>query len=148
MKRRILIIALIVIAVGAFIAYRIYSDETKDIVNRKPDHQTTTAQLVAAFEKDSSSAMKTYLDKIIEVRGKVKSVDTSGTVILGDEGSESSLIFSLDRRHINDYKNARAGMEVLMQGKCTGASLGEEMMGIRLGTTIEFNFAGVKKKSL
>jgi hypothetical protein len=148
MKRNILIILLVVFVFGGFFAYRIYSDETKDIVNRQPDLKTTAAELVAAFEKDSSSAMKTYIDKIIEVTGKVRSIDTSGAVILGDEGSESSVIFSLDRRHLNDHKEARAGEAVVMQGKCTGVRLGEEIMGIRLGTTIEFNFAGVKKKSL
>jgi hypothetical protein len=146
MKRNILVSIMVIVIFGGYLAYRMYSDETVDVVNRKADVNISADALIAAFEKDSSSAMKTYVDKVIEITGAVKTVDTSGTVILGAPGSESSIVFSLDRRHMNDYKNLKAGDAVVMQGKCTGARMGEEIMGITLGTTIEFNFAGLKNK--
>jgi hypothetical protein len=146
MKRNILITILVIVVFGGYLGYRMFMDETMDVVNRNADVSISADALVAAFEKDSSSAMKTYLDKLIEVSGIVKGVDTSGTIILGAAGSESSIVFGLDRRHLNDHKNLETGDPVVMQGKCTGARMGEEMMGISLGTTIEFNFAGVKKK--
>jgi hypothetical protein len=146
MKRNILVSIMVIVIFGGYLAYRMYSDETVDVVNRKADVNISADALIAAFEQDSSSAMKTYVDKVIEITGAVKTVDTSGTVILGAPGSESSIVFSLDRRHMNDYKNLKAGDAVVMQGKCTGARMGEEIMGITLGTTIEFNFAGLKNK--
>jgi hypothetical protein len=146
MKRNILISVLVIVVFGGYLGYRIYMDETVDVVNRKTGIRISADALIAAFEKDSTSAMKTYLDKLIEVTGIVKNIDTSGTVILGAAGSESSVVFSLDRRHLNDHKNLKPGDPVVMQGKCTGARMGEEMMGILLGTTVEFNFSGVKKK--
>lgn len=147
MTRKILITALVVIVFGSFLAYHFYSNETSDVVNRDPDIKVNAASLVAAFEQDSSSAMKTYLDKVVEVTGTVKKIDTSGTIILGSEGSESSVVFSLDRRHLKDYTETSTGSTVVMQGKCTGFTPGEDMLGVSMGTTIEFNFAGVKKKN-
>lgn len=146
MKRNILISILVIVVFGGYLAYRMYADETIDVVKQNADVNISADALIAAFEKDSSSALKTYVDKVISVSGTVKTIDTSGTVILGAQGTESSIVFSLDRRHLKDYKFLNAGEAVIMQGKCTGAEMGEEMMGISLGTTIEFNFAGVKKK--
>jgi hypothetical protein len=147
MKRNILITILVIVVFGGYLGYRIYMDETVDVVNRNADVNISADALIAAFEKDSSSAMKTYMDKLVEVTGVVKAVDTSGTVILGSPGMESSIVFSLDRRHLSDHKDLKAGDMVVMQGKCTGARMGEEIMGISLGTTIEFNFAGLKRKN-
>jgi hypothetical protein len=147
MKRNILISILVILVFGGYLAYRMYTDETLDVVKQNADVNISADALIAAFEKDSSSALKTYVDKVVGVTGTVKTIDTSGTVILGAQGTESSILFSLDRRHLNDYKSLKAGDVVMMQGKCTGARMGEEMMGISLGTTIEFNFAGVKRKN-
>jgi hypothetical protein len=147
MKRKILITALIIIVFGSFLAYHFYTNETEDVVNQQPDIRMHSDKLVAAFEQDSSSAIKNYRGKVIEVTGTVKKIDTSGTIILGTNSSESSVVFSLDRRHMQDYKTTAVGNEAVIQGKCTGFTPGEDMLGVTLGTTIEFNFAGIKKKN-
>jgi hypothetical protein len=147
MKRKILITVFVIIVFGSFLAYHFYSNETSDVVNQQPDIHTNAVNMLAAFEHDSSSAMKTYIDKIVEVTGTVKKIDTSGAIILGTEDSESSLVFSLDRRHLKDYIQTNPGSVAVMQGKCTGFTPGEDMLGVMMGSTIEFNFAGVKKKN-
>jgi hypothetical protein len=147
MKRNIVISILVIVVIGGFFAYRMYSNETTDVVNQQPDAKTTAAAMFAAFDKDSSSALKNYLGKVVEVTGSVKKIDTSGTIILGTDGSESSIVLSLDRRHLKDYEKTAVGKEAVMQGKCTGFRPGEEMLGVNLGSSIEFNFAGVKKKN-
>ena len=143
MKRKILFAAVILIVVAAIIIYRMYSQQTEDIVDQTADARITAKELIAAFEKDTAAARIQYVDKIIEVTGTVKKVDTSGSVVLGIEGTESGVVFGLDRRHMDDYKKISPGKQATLQGKCTGFTM-EEMMGINLGTTVTLNFAGVK----
>lgn len=145
MKRKILPVILLLIVVGGIIGYRMYSMKTDDIVNQKPDVTIAAADLIKAFEKDSAAARKQYLDKVIAVSGAVTKIDTAGSVTLGgSQGSESSVVFSLDTRHATDYQKVKEGTTATLQGKCIGYEIGEEMMGLNLGTTIKMNFGGVK----
>jgi uncharacterized protein YneF (UPF0154 family) len=146
MKRKILIGLLIVIVIGVIIGYRMYSKTTRDLVDSEPDISISARNLLAAFEQDTASARRTYVDKVIAVTGTVKSIDTSGTIILGNPDQQSSLVFGLDRRHLKDHEQVKVGSEATLQGKCVGYEKGEEMLGVSLGTNVQFNFAGVKNK--
>ena len=147
MKRKIVIGILIIIVIGGIIAYRIYDERTPDIVNGKPDIVTDAATLIAAFNSDTASASKKYIDKVIEVTGTVKSIDTSGAIVLGEAEGESAVVCGLDRRHLRDHEQVTKGSVAVIQGKCTGYDKGEEILGVSLGTTIQLAFAGVKIKN-
>ena len=146
MKRKIIIAVVIILLVAGFFGYRMYKEETPDIVNKKPDVKTNVTNLVAAFEKDTASAIKMYLDKIVEVTGTVKSIDTSGSIILGDEGT-SEVIAGLDRRHLKDYEKIKVGSIAIIQGVCSGYSKsdGDDLLA-SLGATVELRSAGVKNQ--
>jgi len=146
MKRKIIIGILIIIVIGGIIAYRMYDERTPDVVNRKPDIVTDAASLIAAFNTDTASASKEYLDKVIEVTGTVKSIDTSGAIVLGSGEDASSVVCGLDRRHLRDHEKVTKGSVAVIQGRCTGYEKGEEMLGVSLGTTVQLAFAGVKIK--
>jgi hypothetical protein len=147
MKRKIILGVLLVIVVAAVIGYRMYSMKNDDLVDQKPDVTIAAVDLVKAFNKDTAAARKQYLDKVIEVSGSVAKIDTAGSITLvGEEGSQSSVVFGLDKRHTEDYKKIKTGSNATLQGKCIGYEVGEEMMGINLGTTVKINFAGVKNK--
>ncbi|MFL5774216.1 MAG: OB-fold protein [Flavisolibacter sp.] len=146
MKRKIIIGILIIIVIGGIIAYRMYDERTPDVVNRKPDIVTDAASLIAAFNSDTASASKKYVDKVIEVTGTVKSIDTSGAIVLGDSESESAVVCGLDRRHLRDHEQVTKGSVAVIQGRCSGYEKGEEILGVSLGTTIQLAFAGVKIK--
>jgi hypothetical protein len=149
MKRTIIIIVILVLAIGGFIGYRMFDEKTPDVTDQKPDVVITARELIAAFDRDTASASKMYIDKVIEVSGTVNSVDTSGSVVLGEPGSASSVTVSLDRRHINDHKNLKIGSAAVLQGICSGYSKAggdpDDLLA-GLGTTVELNFAGVKDK--
>lgn len=148
MKRKILLGVLLLIVIGGIIGYRLYSMKTDDLVDQKPDATLTAVDLIKAFEKDSAVARKRYLDKVLRVSGTVTKVDTAGSVTLGgSEGSESSVVFSLDNRYAKDYGKVKAGATATLQGKCIGYEIGEEMMGLNLGTTVKMNFGGVKAEN-
>jgi hypothetical protein len=149
MKRKILIGVLILIVVAAIIGYRMYSKQTPDIVQDDPDVAVTAKDLIAAFEKDTAAAGKLYLDKIIEVTGRIKSVDTSGAVIMGEESTASEVVIGLDRRHIGDAGKIKVGTVAVLQGICSGynkSSGDPDDLLASLGATIQLRSAGIKVK--
>jgi len=147
MKRPIIIIILLILAIVAVIVFIKIKEETPDVVNKTPDAALEAGSLLAAFDKDTASAIKSYLNKIIEVTGNVKSIDTSGAVILGEEGNSSEVVVGLDRRHMKDHEKLKVGSVAVLQGVCSGYSKGggDDLLA-SLGTTVELRSAGVKEK--
>jgi len=147
MKRTIIIIVLVLIAVGGLYIYQLTQEKTPDVVNKKPDVVITAAELIAAFDKDTASARKNYIDKIVEVTGNVKRIDTTGSVVLGEEGSASEVTIGLDRRHLKDHEKLKVGSTAVLQGVCSGydKGSGDDLLA-SLGTTVQLRSAGVKNK--
>jgi len=147
MKRTILIVVILVIAVGGWYAYRLYQEKTPDIVNKKPDVIITVKDLLSAFNKDTTAARKQFVDKILEVTGNVKRIDTTGSIVLGDEESASEVTVGLDRRHTKDFEKLKTGSVATVQGVCSGydKANGDDLLS-SLGTTVELRSAGVKEK--
>ena len=134
------------LAIGGYYAYRMFSDRTPDLGGAKPDAQIGANDLLAAFDRDTAAAAALYLDKVLEITGRVHSTDTSGAVVMGEEGSQSVVRFGLDRRHLTELGSLKPGSMATLQGRCTGYEKGEEMMGLSLGTTVTVSFAAVKTK--
>jgi hypothetical protein len=151
MKRIVLVIVILIIAVGGWYAYKMYQQKTPDVVNKKPDVSVTAAELLAAFSKDTAAAAKQYVDKIVEVTGNVKRIDTTGSVVLGEEGNASEVTVGLDRRHMKDYQKLKPGTVAVVQGICSGSTNDSgnsdptDLLA-SLGTTVELRSAGVKEK--
>ncbi|HEY0066637.1 MAG TPA: hypothetical protein VGB46_04730 [Flavisolibacter sp.] len=143
MKKKIIITVLVIVAAAAGFAYYKYNEKNPDFAAKKPDVTIDALALIAAFEKDSASANRQYLDKVIQVSGTVKGVDTSGVILLGNAEQQSSIVCGLDERHREDLKQATVGSTITVQGKYTGYKA-ETMLDMNLGTNIELGFAGVK----
>lgn len=123
MKRIIILVVLIVIVVAGWYGYREYNRTNADLKNKKADVTIEAPALIAAFEKDTASANKQYVDKIIAVSGHVKNIDTNGNpavIALGDAAQMSSVQCSMDSAHAADYKAIKEGDQVTIKGKCTG----------------------------
>lgn len=145
MKRNIIIIVLLIIAVAGWYAYRLYEERTPDVVNKKPDVTITATDLLAAFDKDTANAAKRFTNKIIAVTGLVISADSSA-IVLGEPNSQSSVVCGVDSRHRNDFKKIKIGSVATVQGNYVGFEK-EEMLDVSLGTTVHLSFAGVKNKN-
>lgn len=147
MKRIILVGFVLIIAIAGWYAYKMYDQKTPDVVNQNPDVVISAKDLLDAFDKDTAAARKQYIDKIIEVSGNVKRIDTTGSVVLGDEGSASEVTVGLDRRHVKDVEKLKTGSTATLQGVCSGydKGSGNDLLA-NLGTTIELRSAGVKEK--
>lgn len=151
MKRKIIFGVLLLIVAGGIIAYWIVFKSRADIVQDKPDAQVSAGSLIAAFEKDTASASKQYIDKVVEITGMVKRIDTSGAVILGEEGSLSEVVVAFDQMyHKKDYEELKLGTQAVLQGICSGYAISgsdpDDLLS-GLGTTVQIRSAGVKSKN-
>ncbi len=148
MRRRILLIVTVVFVLAALTGAYFYFRQTPDVVQGKPDVSVSAGELINAFQQDSFAAKEKYLDKVVEVTGKVKSIDPSGTVVLGEVGTASDVVAGLDRRHLNDHVKLKEGNVAVIQGICNGFTIGGSAdpadMLASLGTTVQLRSAGVK----
>ena len=130
--RIIIAVALLMLVSGGLYAYKEFTRKVKDLTHVKAGVSLDAGQLVSAFETNESDGNAKYLDKIIAVTGKVKTVEKNGhghfTVILGDENSMSSVRCSMDSVHQQDVASLASGTIVTMKGACTGFNK-DELLG-------------------
>jgi flagellar basal body-associated protein FliL len=148
MKRTtvILLIVLALIAICAFIGYRMYTNKVPNYADRTPDITVTSTELADAFNKDTAIASKRFMDKVVRVAGVVKSLDSSA-VVLGDESNPSDIVVGLDDRNVKALEHIKVGDSAILQGKFSGYSKasGDDLLA-SLGATIKIDYAGLKDK--
>jgi hypothetical protein len=121
MKKLLGIIAILGL-VAAGLGYYYYNKPTESLADAKPVFTVSADTLFAEFESDESTANKKYLDKTIEVTGKVMSVnaDTSGLAItLETTSGMFGVICKLEDKQVEESAY-QAGQRVKMKGQCTG----------------------------
>ena len=72
-KVALALVALFAIA-GILIALYYYNLKASDMSKAKPDFKITASALQKAFEDDETKASATYINKILEVTGKISSI--------------------------------------------------------------------------
>lgn len=131
MKRIIGILVLILVLAGGWYGYRKVFGKVESLQNVQADVTLPAAELLAAFERDSAAANKRFLEKNIETTGRVRSVESeerSATVVLGEEGSMSSIRCSMDSSFVQQATALKEGSTVTIKGYCTGFNM-DELLG-------------------
>lgn len=145
-KKIILAVLAIIIASGAYYAWKEFNRKNKDLSKAKPDFTITAVELISAFESNDSAASRKYNGKILEVNGRVKKIekDDKGyyTVILGDTSGLSSVRCSMDTMHQLDAASVKEGASAMLRGACTGFNKDE----LGLGSDVILNRCAVIKK--
>ena len=131
MKRYV--VFLLVIALLAFIGwkgYQYFYKAPQSLSAQAAAATLSASELIKAFESDSAKANHTYLGKVIAVEGIIKSIEQEEgvTIILGEEGSMSSVRCSMDTTQKKDWKELSKGKKVLIKGNCTGYN-SDELLG-------------------
>ena len=133
----VLLLVIIVLA-GAWYGYKLYTGKVPSLTEVKADASISATDLIAAFEKDSVSANKQYLGKILEVSGNVRSVEKeSATVSLGAADGNSSVRCSIDSAFVKDIEQLNPGSAITIKGNCTGFMPDET--GLGLGSDVVLN---------
>ena len=123
MKKYIKYAVAIVLAAGAFGYYYINKPKAS-LQNKQPDVIISPQKLLADFTTDEQQANAKYVDKIIEVSGKVsaKNIDRNKKVsILMDTGDPmSSVTCELNPAQVEKSSGFDEGSFIEVKGKCTG----------------------------
>jgi hypothetical protein len=148
-KKIIWLIILLLVAGGAWYGYSEFTRTNKDLSKVKPDVRITAIRLIHEYESNDSLANIKYLGKIIETDGNLKNIekDQAGyyTVILGPEGTMSSVRCLMDTTHNEDAATLTAGSSVVVRGACTGFKK-NELLGENLGSDVELNRSVIVSK--
>src|SRR5687767_834945 len=130
--RIILGVVLLLLVSGGLYAFKEFNRKVKDLTYVKAGLRQDAGQLISEFETNEANSNTKYLDKIIAVSGKVKTVEKNGnghiTVILGDENSMSSVRCSMDSLHQQDVASLAPGTMITMKGACAGFNK-DELLG-------------------
>jgi hypothetical protein len=133
-NKKLIILSVVAIALlgGGWYAYSEYTRKVKDLAKVKADMKLTVAELLSAFENNETQANLAYLDKVISVKGTVRTVEKNEkgfySVVLGEEGSMSSVRCSINPNYKDDIIAIPAGSLVTMKGACTGFNQ-DELLG-------------------
>lgn len=84
MKKKI-IIAVSILLILAFAVYKFLYKEHRDIASEDVTYTETVIQVFEAFQKDTQKANAKYLDKTIEISGKITNIDPQNKLITVDE---------------------------------------------------------------
>jgi hypothetical protein len=119
--KKILLGALVLALLGGIYGYYQYNRGVESLENKKADIAMTGADLLKAFETNEAEANKSYLDKVIEIKGKVVKFEKSSeknSLYLETGNEMSSVICEMENSQKND--NIKEGDVVSIKGKCTG----------------------------
>jgi hypothetical protein len=147
MKKKRIILGVIAVAIigGAWFGYGEYSRKVKDLARVDAQITMQSAELIAVFERNETTANAEFLDKIIAVKGKVKELEKNDrghyTIVLGDQGSMSSVRCSMDSVHVKDIAGVMEGNVIMIKGACTGFNADE-----LLGSDVILNRCVIEKK--
>jgi len=111
------------IAIAAILAALYYYNlKATDMTKAKPDFIVTASALQKAFEDDEAKASVTYINKILEVTGKIASVKPAENSVLSislvTESDLSTVICTF--LAVSDPSVFRVGDEITLRGECSG----------------------------
>jgi hypothetical protein len=112
MKKKIIIVLLILL-VAAFGVYKFIYKEHRDIASEDVTYSETVLQVFDAFQKDATKANAKYLDKTIQISGKITNIDSQNKMITVDE--------KLSARFTNSVPaNLKPQNPVILKGRVVG----------------------------
>ena len=116
-------VLLLVIAVAFTVSYA-YFKPHKKVSGKAADFQLTTTEILQAYLENEVEADSTFLNKVIEVKGKVREINPTDTgeitVVLGDESEMGGVSASLLEDQSDAAKKLNIGDEVTIKGFCSG----------------------------
>ncbi|MDA7625705.1 OB-fold putative lipoprotein [bacterium] len=119
-------VILLLFLIGGIVAYIMYNKPHENIGKASVDLKITAEALFADFEADEMGANEKYLDKLIQVSGKVQdsSTDNNGiTKIILESGGMFGVVCQLDELTNHERTEFDIGSSVSFKGKCTGINM-------------------------
>lgn len=129
-KRSVLIISAVIVIVCIIFAVRYgfkeFNRTAVNLENKEADISVTVPSVLAEFQADENAANTKYLDKVIQVKGKIAEVkkDDHGAVKLSFESDDpmATVIFEMDPSVAEKVLALQPQSEVVVKGICTGST--------------------------
>lgn len=121
MKRIIILICVVLLVLGSIYGYLQYNKTHEDVSKTKVDFNLSAPELYSEYNDNEDEANAKYLDKTIEITGKVSNIETenSSTKIYLDTGDDiSSVMCEMDIQQ--DIAGTNIGDEVIIKGILAG----------------------------
>ncbi|MCB0648501.1 MAG: hypothetical protein KDC49_17650 [Saprospiraceae bacterium] len=119
MKKYLLIIIALIVVLGGSTAYYMYNKKSASIEDLKTDVSVDASALVSAYESDEDAANTEYLEKVIEVSGKVDKSETKDgiqSIYLQTEGGMGTVLCQMEE----EITAPVSGENIKIKGICTG----------------------------
>ena len=127
MMKKIILIILILLMVGAFsVYYYTQRDSRNDIRYMEAVEDISTTSLLEAYDLNEGSANDRFLGKVISVSGKILSISTElqETTIYLDTGNPmSSVVCEMNSNIQADFSHIKEGQDVSVKGELSGKLL-------------------------
>ena len=112
------------LGVGGGIAYYLFTDKFEDTQRVKAAHTGSALEFLKEFQSNDSLANATYRDQIVELKGRISTIewaDTSANLKIDAVGSGDYLIFDFQQEDANKTKNLQPGDSVSIRAACSGS---------------------------
>ncbi len=127
--RTLLATTLLIIAIGCFVAYRIWNKPHANVEDAAAI-KLTAAELYDSFIKDSAKANTLYSNKVVQVSGEVSQLSVNQqaqqVVLLKTGVTEAFINCTVEGKKVN----AKAGDKISIKGICSGYIGGDVDMGV------------------
>jgi TolA-binding protein len=121
--KKLLITGLILLLVGGFAVWYIFTEKFSDTTERKAAFTVNAMDFIGEFQKSDSAANNKYREQIITVNGRIselESADTTINVKMKDTLTGSYIIFAFQQQHLKEAKQLKEGDSVSIKGSCSG----------------------------
>ncbi len=112
------------LGIGGGIAYYLFTEKFEDTQLVKAAHTGSALEFLKAFQSNDSLANATYRDQIVELKGRISTLewaDTSANLKIDAAGSGDYLIFDFQQEDASKTKNLKPGDSVSIRAACSGS---------------------------
>jgi hypothetical protein len=122
--KKIILITIATAVVVAIVGFLLYNKPHRDTASATSDFIVEAPALLQEFTHDEAAANQKYLDKVVAVKGKVKSIatDAEGNINLTLDAADemAGVICTIPKADAAGAANVKEGDKVTMKGVCTG----------------------------
>jgi tRNA_anti-like len=122
-KKIIVVMTILLGAMGSY-GWYLYNKKPVDVRTARADLAITSKDLLQAFLRDEAAANRTYVGKVIVVKGRVANTqkDSAGRITLVIETGDplASVVCSFYTSEADAAANINSGTTIQVKGQCTG----------------------------
>lgn len=123
-RKKIIAIAVVLfIFIAIFLVYKIANKSHLDVAKTLPEISVSASVLLEEFSNDEIVANNKYLDKIVQVNGKVlskKIIEEKGVIALQTNDDFGSILCHFLPESSDKFSNLELGQNIKIKGICTG----------------------------